>query len=126
MAEVEVAFPAEAASIPKARDALEELAEAVDDAKLADLRLMVSELITNSVRHAGLSSADRISLRVRAEPRWIRIELQDRGRGFVRPASPTSLYQETGWGLFLVEQLSNRWGVETDPRGTTVWVEVDP
>jgi anti-sigma regulatory factor (Ser/Thr protein kinase) len=125
MPEVDVALPAEAASIPKARDALDELADAVDDTQLADLRLMVSELVTNSVRHAGLNGTDRISLRVRAGPRRIRIELQDRGRGFARPDSPTSLFQESGWGLFLVEQLSNRWGVETDPRGTTVWVEVD-
>jgi hypothetical protein len=38
--------------------------------------------------------------------------------------TPTSMYQESGWGLFLISQIADRWGVSTDAAGTTVWLEI--
>jgi hypothetical protein len=34
------------------------------------------------------------------------------------------MYQESGWGLFLISQIADRWGVSTDAAGTTVWLEI--
>ena len=124
MSDVDVALDATADSIPLAREALDTLREEVGQDRLDDLRLVVSELVTNSVRHAGLRTGDSISLRVDALADHIRVEIQDRGPGFEASATPATMYQESGWGLYLVSQIAERWGVSTDATGTTVWLEI--
>jgi anti-sigma regulatory factor (Ser/Thr protein kinase) len=111
-------------SVPRAREALDELLDTVGPERLEDLRLVVSELVTNSVRHAGLRAGDEIDLRVRSSAERIRVEIHDGGPGFEAPAAPGSLYQESGWGLYLVSRIADRWGVSTDGDGTTVWLEI--
>jgi anti-sigma regulatory factor (Ser/Thr protein kinase) len=121
---VDVALEPVADSIPRARDALERLRPQLGDQRLEDLRLVVSELVTNSVRHANLDADDRIVLRVEARRDVIRVEIHDRGPGFEAVATPASMYQESGWGLYLISQIADRWGVSTDTDGTTVWLEI--
>ena len=107
-----------------ARSALERLRDRVPSNVLDDVRLLVSELVTNSVRHAGLSSDDRVELRVEVTPSTIRVEVTDPGRGFAQmPPTPTP-YQDHGWGLYLVGQIADRWGVDREG-GTAVWFEID-
>lgn len=100
----------------KALDALHGELEGIRE----QVRLLVSELVTNSVRHAGLRSEHRIDLEIAAAPSAVRIVVADPGPGFERPPqhSPNS---EGGFGLFFVAELADRWG--TDERG--VWVELD-
>ena len=87
-----------------------------------DVRLLVSELVTNCVRHG--SKNEDIRLRVTASPERIRFEVWDDGEGF-EPVKPSlSQGQVGGWGLYLVEQLSDRWGV-TLVDGCRVWFEID-
>jgi len=117
-------LPPIADSVPRARAALDDLAESVGLERLEDLRLVVSELVTNSVRHAGLSRSDRIDVRVTSDDDRVRVEIHDGGPGFETPGVPGSLYQESGWGLYLVSQIADRWGVSTDGGGTTVWLEM--
>jgi anti-sigma regulatory factor (Ser/Thr protein kinase) len=113
----------EAAAV--ARDALEPLADRLPARRLRDLRLLVSELVTNAVRHAGLRRGDRIRLVVRVGDRDVRVEVHDPGRGFARrPPSPDPA-RASGWGLYLVEELADRWGVDCAGRGTCVWFELD-
>jgi anti-sigma regulatory factor (Ser/Thr protein kinase) len=121
---VDVALEPVAGSIPLARDALEALRAQIGDQRLDDLRLVVSELVTNSVRHAQLEADDRITLRVDADTDVIRVEIHDGGRGFEPVAAPTTMYQESGWGLYLISQIADRWGVSNDDGGTTVWLEI--
>lgn len=123
MAEVAVRFRAEPASIPEARRAVDRLRGVVEEAALDDLRLMVSEVVTNSLRHAGLTETDRIELRIAVDRERVRVEVHDDGPGFERPAEPTTTFRESGWGLHLVDRLADRWGVTTRS-GTTVWFEV--
>ena len=93
------------------------------DPKLADgdadtLRLLVSEVVTNAVRHGDGDTP-------RGGPR--ELELGGPRRG-LRPAATASrprrgsapLDEPGGFGLFLVGRLADRWGVETTS-GTTVW-----
>ena len=94
------------------------------DRVLEDLRLMISELLTNSVRHAGLKREDRIELCVNTTPRKFRVEVIDPGPGFQAPSELPTLYQDSGWGLFLVGRLADRWGVDYDGH-TRVWFEID-
>jgi serine/threonine-protein kinase RsbW len=82
--------------------------------------LMVSELVTNSVRHGGLGPSDRIELRLDLEG-GLRVEVVDPGDSFT--PRRRELAQPGGWGLVVVEQLAERWGVvRTD--ATCVWFEV--
>ena len=124
MSEIAVALPAVPESIPRAREILESLRGKLEESVLDDLRLIVSELVTNSIRHAGLRTSDPIDLEVSVNEATIRLELRDRGRGFAPPPSPTNPFQESGWGLFLVSQLTDRWGVFTEDGTTTVWIEI--
>jgi anti-sigma regulatory factor (Ser/Thr protein kinase) len=100
-----------------------ELRGSLDPRVFDDLRLLVSELVTNSLRHAGLSGHDEIRLRVQLTDDSVRVEVVDRGPGFTPQQPRPSLYQESGWGLFLVRQLASRWGFRGDP-ATCVWFEL--
>jgi anti-sigma regulatory factor (Ser/Thr protein kinase) len=87
-----------------------------------DVVLLVSELVTNCVVHADLDPGQEIDLRLLRRPRLVRVEVRDGGRGF----ADTLIDGEplSGFGLYLVEQLTDRWGVERD-ESTCVWFEVD-
>jgi anti-sigma regulatory factor (Ser/Thr protein kinase) len=107
-----------------ARHALDRLTGVVGTGRLEELRLLVSELVTNSVRHAGLAPGEWIEFRVDVSGALVRVEVADRGPGFVTARSVPSMYQDSGWGLYLVEQIADRWGVSNEG-GTCVWFEVD-
>jgi anti-sigma regulatory factor (Ser/Thr protein kinase) len=96
----------------------------VDPDLLGKLRLLVSELVSNSVRHAGLQADDLIRLSVWESAGRVRVEVTDPGGGF-RPRVPhPDPLNPTGWGLYLVDRLADRWGVATNGE-TRVWFEVD-
>jgi serine/threonine-protein kinase RsbW len=86
------------------------------------LRLLVSELVTNSVRHVVGSTAP-VELVVRIGGGAIRVEVRDGGAGF-EPGRPEPRGAQGGFGLFLVERMASRWGVERR-EGTLVWFELD-
>ncbi|WP_181796577.1 FAD-dependent oxidoreductase, partial [Streptomyces sp. WELS2] len=85
-----------------------------------DAVLLVSELVGNAVRHTG---ARLFGLRMRRRPGWIRVEIRDPSRALpcLMPVQETDL---SGRGLFLVDKLSDRWGVDLLPRGKTTWFEM--
>ena len=82
--------------------------------------LLVSELVTNSVRHAG-TEGDRIVLAARLASDHVRIEVRDRGPGFDADVR----HRANGFGLRMLDMLASRWGVDSDDRGTRVWFEID-
>jgi anti-sigma regulatory factor (Ser/Thr protein kinase) len=88
----------------------------------ADAKLLLSEVVTNSVRHAGLRAEDAIEVVVHTGD-VLRIEVRDAGGGFERTEPEPDPARPSGWGLYLVEQLADRWGVEKGPP-TTVWFEL--
>lgn len=97
----------------------------VDPRILEDLRLLVSELISNSVRHARLRADDWIELRMRTTPDQVRVEVNDPGSGFdVKSRGPDGP-QSSGWGLYLVDRIADRWGVRQNDRTQQVWFELD-
>ena len=89
-----------------------------------DGELLLSELVTNSVRHAGLGPDDPIQLTAVFSGTRLTVHVRDRDRsrrpgvasGSIRP-SPAA---ESGWGLYLVDRLASRWG--TEPGG--YWFEL--
>nr|WSY51659.1 ATP-binding protein [Streptomyces sp. NBC_00886] len=85
-----------------------------------DAVLLVSELVGNAVRHTG---ARVFGLRMRRRRGWIRIEVRDPSRG-LPCLMPVQEMDVSGRGLFLVDKLSDRWGVDLLPRGKTTWFEM--
>ena len=102
----------------------EELNDALPKRRLADVELLVSELATNSVRHAGRGEGDELSLEAAVEPDLVRVCLSDAGDGF-EPHTPRPPPNGTsgGYGLVLLDRLSDRWGVRREG-GFSVWFEV--
>ena len=113
-------FVAEPDSIPEARRALEGMEEELGEALHETVVLLVSELVTNSVRHSGCGDK-MIELHIMVTPESVRLRVTDEGNGF-RPAGRTG--EDSGWGLFMVEELADRWGAEARG-GASVWFEVD-
>jgi anti-sigma regulatory factor (Ser/Thr protein kinase) len=89
----------------------------------ANLLLLTSELINNSVRHGRVGESDVIDIEVRATADGLRAEVSDPGPGFVPRERAGELDDPGGWGLVLVDRLAERWGVHNDER-TSVWFEL--
>lgn len=90
---------------------------------LGSVELLVSELVTNAIRHGDLREDDWIELLVEASEDSVWVGVADPGRGFRRfPNSPRPDHP-SGWGLYLVNHLADRWGVERKDK-TLVWFEV--
>ena len=109
-------------AVTAARLALSDLDQHLDASVAFDVRLLVSELVTNSVQHARVSADDSITLEVSISDATVRIQVKDQGPGFERPKVAPPPDADAGWGLFLVEQLADSWGVNTAERA--VWFEI--
>jgi anti-sigma regulatory factor (Ser/Thr protein kinase) len=93
--------------------------------KLEDVRLVVSELVTNGILHAGISPDDQISLSVAVTAGSMRGRVCDPGSGFEADSEPRPRPSlKGGRGLPIVERISDRWGVERNSRAC-VWFEID-
>jgi anti-sigma regulatory factor (Ser/Thr protein kinase) len=104
-----------------ARRAVERLSGHVAGDVIPDVKLLVSELITNSVKYGGAGDV-KLSIEA-AGPRRVRVEVIDEGAGFVPVARDRPATEAGGWGLHFVQTLSNRWGVHEG--STHVWFEID-
>ncbi len=104
-----------------ARRAVESLGPAIAPDVKGDVVLLVSELITNSVKYGGTGDL-RLQIEAPA-PKRLRIEVVDQGSGFEPVARSRPKTEPGGWGLHLVETLADRWGVHEG--STHVWFEID-
>ena len=89
-----------------------------------NLRLLVSELVTNCVVHGGAEDGQRrIRVRAAVGDECVRTEVCHDGPAFVAPSEAPDLDSPGGLGLFLVEQMSDAWGIQRSPE-TCVWFEL--
>jgi hypothetical protein len=86
----------------EARHALGDMADMLPGGRARDVRLLVIDL------------ADSM----------LRVEVHDPGGGFIPSAPSPDPARPSGWGLYLVAELADRWGVDSDER-TLVWFELD-
>jgi anti-sigma regulatory factor (Ser/Thr protein kinase) len=89
-----------------------------------DVLLLVSELVSNAVRHAGAGPERPLHVQLLRGPRWVVVAVADHGPGFKWQPAPPAGNESGGWGLFLVDQIADQWGVECTTSGTRVWFEL--
>jgi anti-sigma regulatory factor (Ser/Thr protein kinase) len=105
-------------SVAEARTRVcEAIGPVLADGTSETLRLLVSELVTNAVRHGGNSEPVELHATWNSE---VRVEVCDHGEGFTPAPRLGAIEEPGGFGLYLVGRLADRWGVETND-GTTVW-----
>ena len=115
--------PPEPHSVPRAREWVIGLAEPfVAAARIADLRLVISEVITNAVRHGG--EGDML-VAVTPKEGFLCVQVTDTGDGFAPRPRAFEPDDDGGFGLFLVERLTRRWGLTRENSNTRVWFEFD-
>jgi len=105
----------------EARRAIGRLRVDLDPPLLETLRLLVTELVTNSVRH---TAADSMTLRVAVGKSAVLTEVADTGPSIEPECLERAADDNTGWGLFLVQRLANKWGVKHDGPSKRVWFEL--
>jgi anti-sigma regulatory factor (Ser/Thr protein kinase) len=91
---------------------------------LDDVRLLLSEIVTNAVRHSDSPSGATIGLAVSVARDVVRAEVTDRGDGFDPRPRDLPRTEAGGWGLHLVDRLASRWGVDRGD-AVRVWFEID-
>ena len=95
----------------------------LDPDQAQSLRLIVSELVTNALRHGA--EGERIDLAVTPRPEFLCVQVTDDGPGLAPRPRALDTEEEGGFGLYFVEQLARRWGVTRENRRTRVWFELD-
>ena len=115
---LELTLPPAPASVAEARTRiLEAVGTRLRDGEVETLRLLISELVTNAVRHGGGPGPVEVNARWDGE---VRVEVVDHGDGFMPAPRAGALGEPGGFGLYLVGRLADRWGVETNSK-TRVW-----
>ncbi len=114
-----------------ARHAVVGLRPYLDPQVAENAELLVTELVTNSLRHGGLPAEAGIEFSLRASAEVLMVEVADAGRGFngdapARPLAVAGTAQSSGWGLFLVDRIADRWGAVQMDGETRVWFELRP
>ena len=83
------------------------------------VQLVTTELVANAVRHAHTT----IRLSVRQTQSGVLVEVADDSPRMPERRDP-GLFDESGRGLWLVDAMAARWGVEREQRGKRVWAEL--
>ncbi len=122
----EVAIPIDVQAPRVARRVIAEwLADHVAPSVLETALLLVSELVSNSVRHSGVPEGEDVVVRVQLWRDGLRLEVEDPGRGGAVAPRPQDLLRGGGMGLHLVQTLSECWGVVRAAEGPTcVWAQL--
>jgi len=119
---VSLDLPADTESPSRARETVASVLTSWGLASLIDAAvLLVSEIVTNGVRHAGTGM--RLTIQRRGESR-LRIAVTDAAPEVALRPRQSPEDAEGGRGLFLVEHLSAGWGSVADENGKTVWFEL--
>ena len=108
----------------EARAALTVLDGKADAHLLEDAKLLLSEVVTNAVRHAASPRGAKIGLAVSVMGDAVRAEVTDAGHGFEPVPRGTPRDAVGGWGLHLVDRIATRWGVDAG-EPARVWFELE-
>jgi anti-sigma regulatory factor (Ser/Thr protein kinase) len=108
-----------------ARRAIAGHVQSLPDSLQDDVSLLVTELITNAVRHGGARAGRPIRVDLHRDADRVRIEVVDHGNSELQVVPKTfDVDSSGGWGLLLVDRIAQRWGVRPAASGTCVWFEL--
>ena len=110
----------------EAREAIGKLNGSLDGPLLSDLRLLISEVVANRVAAAPRGPAEWLELQLESDDDSVRVQLVDVGRHWVFEPAPHAFDPEdsSGWSLYLIDRLADRWGVERADPAITIWFEL--
>jgi anti-sigma regulatory factor (Ser/Thr protein kinase) len=115
---------AEPVAVGEARSWLSSLAAGLPERpRRSDLELVVSEIVTNAIRHGR--PGGQILLAATPKQHFLCVQVTDDGPGLVPSPGAMASDEHGGFGLFIVERLSRRWGVTREDGRTRVWFELD-
>ena len=117
LGEVTVTLRPDSRAPSAARRALDGLSGVIERSLLPDLRLIVTELVTNGVLHG----TGDVRLKLVLSDSALHVEVIDDGNGLTEPDD--DLDRNGGWGLTIVDELADRWGVFAG--STHVWAQID-
>jgi anti-sigma regulatory factor (Ser/Thr protein kinase) len=117
--ELEITLDSQPESVARARQVTTEVIDGLGEQVLEDLRLIVSELVTNAIKHGP---DGKVKVRLKRDGRTIRGQVEDEGTGPFALRRRGRLGPDGGLGLRLVDSLSDRWGVEAG--SSRVWFEL--
>jgi anti-sigma regulatory factor (Ser/Thr protein kinase) len=115
-------FAAEPRAAAAARRALDKLLWELEPAACGVVALLTTELIANGVEHG--CGRGEVHLEATLTADVVRIAVRDDGPGFVPTPRGPDAPLESHWGLHMVEEMADRWGVAAEPH-TMVWFELD-
>ena len=121
-AELRRSYPATELAPRAAREALAAVVADLPGEHLATGRLLVSELVSNSVRHGPRSGGAKVGIFVGVERNRLRVEVSDESTDV---AELRQAGEDGGYGLLLVDALSSRWGSSRDGNLNVTWFELD-
>ena len=117
-------LPATVVAPAAARGALDAaVSSPIEKRTFETARLLITELVTNSIRHAVMPAGSTIRLEIEGDDMWLRVEVHDAGRE-ITDLRPTERPMGGGYGLRIVDQLADRWGSDQSDLGTCVWFEL--
>ncbi len=94
------------------------------DSAACDVALIISELLSNALRHAAPLPGSQIRVAWRIDEESVQVSVSDGGGMTVPELGEPTPGATGGRGLRIVERLSRRWGTSTGDAGTTVWAQV--
>jgi len=108
------------------RDELSARSAALEAPLRAQADLLLTELVTNAVRHGGAHRGETVDVVFQLSNEWVRVAVTDPGSGFEwRPAEATREPRAGGYGLVLVDEIARRWGIERRGDRNVVWFEIE-
>jgi anti-sigma regulatory factor (Ser/Thr protein kinase) len=120
---VRALLPATPTAVQQARQATREALARWELTGLQETAaLIVSELVTNAIRHASADGGE-VELRLEATEAWLRIQVHDADPRPPQPRVPAAL-DEGGFGFVIVEALADKWGSCQSEGGKAVWAKL--
>jgi anti-sigma regulatory factor (Ser/Thr protein kinase) len=121
MRSLELLLPAEPTAPAEARAVVEAIGSDLPEPVLVDAKLLLTEVVTNAIKHADHIQA--VIIRIKRN-HFVRVEVLDPGPMFKPDPRPPGTGAGSGRGLHLVDTVAHAWGVEPDQAGKKVWFEL--
>lgn len=119
---IRVAFSGESVAAARRAIVVDLEARDIDEQTIDECEIVVSELLTNALRHAKPLSDGAIRVRWKVRNEVVEVEVTDGGGETVPATAPRTVWGASGRGLRIVRSVAHEWGVGEDRSGgVTVW-----